>query len=199
MAPADGGNPVATNAIAGLLMLARAFPQRLAAQREHRWLQLRREAAPADVQGQTVLIIGVGAVGGSVARFAKALDMRVIGVRRSPLAADDCVDEMHPPAELDALLPRAQWVVPACPYLPETHHLLDARALALLPRGAGVINVAHSGLVDEAALIAALQSGQLGSAYLDVFENEPLAPDSPLRSLPNVLLAPGTTMSNGRA
>ena len=170
-------------------MLARAFPQRLAAQREHRWLQLRREQAPADVQGQTVLIVGVGAVGSAVARFAQALDMRVIGVRRSKRKAGEAVDEMHPPEKLDALLPRAQWLVLACPHTPDTHHLLDARRLGLLARGAGVINVAHGGLIDEAALVGALQSGQVGSAYLTVFEHESLPAESQLRALTNVLLS----------
>ena len=94
MSVAPDSQRVAAGAIAGLLALARAFPQRLQAQREHRWLQLRREAAPADVQGQTVLLIGVGAVGAAVARFAQALDMRVIGVRRSA-AAVAAVDEIH--------------------------------------------------------------------------------------------------------
>ncbi len=181
------GDAVANSAIAGLLLLARAFPQRLIAQREHRWLQLRRDAAPADVEGQTVLVIGVGAVGTAVARFAQALDMRVLGVRRTPNGAEP-VDEMHAPAKLPELLPRAQWVVLACPHTTGTHHLLDAQALALLPRGAGVINVAHGGLIDEAALIAALNSGRLGSACLDATGPAAPAPDSPLRALPNLLL-----------
>jgi phosphoglycerate dehydrogenase-like enzyme len=184
------GNPAAHNAIAGLLMLARAFPQRLVAQREHRWEQLRGEQAPADLQGQTILIVGVGAVGTAVARFAQALDMHVIGVRRSPLHRGEPVDEMHPPSKFASLLPRVQWLVLACPHTPETHHLLDARALALLPRGAGVINVAHGGLIDEAALIEALQSGCVGSTWLDAVERDPLPADSPLRTLSNVLLSP---------
>ncbi len=180
---------VANNAIAGLLALARAFPQRLIAQREHRWLQLRRELAPADVEGQTVLVIGVGAVGSAVARFAQALKMKVIGVRRSP-RGDEPVDEMHAPAQLPALLPRANWVVLACPHAAATHHLLDARAFALLPRGAGVINVVHGGLLDEAALIDAMNSGQVGSAYLAAFATMPLPADSPLRAIPGLMLAP---------
>ncbi len=183
------GDAVANSAIAGLLLLARAFPQRLVAQREHRWLQLRREAAPADVEGQTVLVIGVGAVGTAVARFAQALDMRVLGVRRTP-GGDEPVDEMHAPEKLSALLPRAQWVVLACPHTPETHHLLDAPALALLPRGAGVINVVHGDLIDEAALVAALKSGRLGSACLDAIGSAAPAADSPLGALPNLLLLP---------
>jgi phosphoglycerate dehydrogenase-like enzyme len=78
-------------------------------------------------------------------------------------------------------------VVLACPHTADTHHLLDTRRLGLLPRGAGVINVAHGGLIDQAALAAALAGGQVGSAYLDVFESDPLPAASPLRSLPNVL------------
>jgi phosphoglycerate dehydrogenase-like enzyme len=179
-----GSTVAANDAIAGLLFLARAFPQRLAAQREHRWLQLRREKAPADVEGQTVLIVGVGAVGAAVARFAQAMGMKVIGVRRTPRGGEP-VDEMHTPEELAALLPRAQWVVPACPHAPQTHHLLDAAALARLPRGAGIVNVVAPGLIDEAALLAALHSGQVGHAYL-----AGIAADSPLRGLPGVLVSP---------
>jgi len=181
---------VANHAIAGLLLLARAFPQRLIAQREHRWLQLRREQAPADLEGQTVLIIGVGAVGSAVARFAQALGMQVIGVRRAPQRAGDPVDEMHGPARLPELLPRADWVLPACPYDAATHHLLDARNLGAMRRGAGIINVADAGLTDTAALYAALQSGQIGSAYLADFATNPLAADAPLRTHPNVIVAP---------
>jgi D-2-hydroxyacid dehydrogenase (NADP+) len=174
----------ANDAIAGLLLLARAFPQRLAAQREHRWLQLRGTQAPADVEGQTVLVVGVGAVGSAVARFAQAIRMRVVGVRRTP-RGDEPADEMHAPDRLDDLLPRAQWVVLACPHAAATHHLLDAGRLARLPRGAGIVNAAHAGLIDAAALQAALLSGQVGHAWLAGIEA-----DSPLRQLPNVLLPP---------
>lgn len=173
----------ANDAIAGLLLLARAFPQRLAAQREHRWLQLRRAQAPADVEGQTVLVVGVGAIGAAVARFAQALRMTVIGVRRAP-RGDEPVDEMHTPARLDQLLPRAQWVVLACPQAVGAPPLLDAGRLARLPRGAGIVNTVDAGLIDAAALHAALVNGQVGSAWLGG-----LAADAPLRCLPNVLLS----------
>ena len=187
MSAAPDSGRVAAGAIAGLLALARAFPQRLQAQREHRWLQLRREAAPADVQAQTVLLIGVGAVGAAVAHFAQALDMRVIGVRRSS-AAVAAVDEIHGVEALPALLPRADWVVLACPLTPQTQHLLDAAALACLRRGAGIINVIHPDLVDEGALLAALQSGQVGSAYLDGADGVPLPAASLLRAQPGVMV-----------
>jgi phosphoglycerate dehydrogenase-like enzyme len=187
MTAAPDSQRVAAGAIAGLLALARAFPQRLQAQREHRWLQLRREAAPADVQGQTVLLIGVGAVGAAVARFAQALDMRVIGVRRAPEAVA-AVDEIHGVQALPAVLPRADWVVLACPLTPETHHLLDAAALACLRPGAGIINVIHPDLVDEGALLAALQCGQVGSTYLDGADGVPLPAASLLRAQPGVMV-----------
>ncbi len=181
------GSVAATSAIGGLLMLARAFPRRVIAQRAHRWEQYRRELAPPDLEGQTVLIVGVGAMGTAVARFAQALAMHVIGVRRAP-GSVDAVDELHAPAGLDALLARAHWLVLACPHTAETSHLIDARRLGLLPRGAGLVNTAHAGLIDHAALAAALTAGGIGGAYLDV---GPLAADSPLRGRPGLLLAPG--------
>jgi D-2-hydroxyacid dehydrogenase (NADP+) len=116
--------------------------------------------------------------------------MHVIGVRRSPRRPEDPVDEMCAFARLETVLPRCDWVVLACPYTPESHHLLNARTLALLPRGARVINVARGSVADEPALAAALKSGHLGGAYLDVFETEPVPADSPLWDIPNVIVSP---------
>lgn len=185
-----GRSLVAQRAIAGLLLLARRFPPRFAAQREHRWLQLRRAQAPADLEGQTLLLVGLGAAGTRIARFAQALGMRVLAVRPSPARGGEPVDELHAPPQLDALLPRAQWLVLACPCNDDTRGLIDARRLALLPRGAGLINTADRALVDEAALAAALADGALAHACIDTGEGDPLPADSPLRALTNVLLAP---------
>jgi len=184
------GEPVAQTALAGLLMLARNFPDWWAAQGRREWAPLRGDAVPRDLKGQTVAIIGLGTIGTTVARFCQALGMRVIGVRRSPRQPDDPVDEMHSPAALPGLLPRCDWLVLACPLAPETRRAINAETLARLPRGARLVNVARGGVVDEAAMTAALKSGQLGGAYLDVFENEPLPPDSPLWDLPNVIVSP---------
>ena len=184
------GEPVGQHAIGGLLMLARGFPRWLDAQRRHAWEPVRRAAVPKDLDGQTVAIVGLGTVGMTVARFCRAVGMRVIGVRRRPLQEGDPVDEMHTLAEFTRILPRCEWVVLACPLTDATRHLLNAGNLALLPQGAFVINVARGGCVDEGALIAALKSGHLGGAYLDVFEKEPLAADSPLWDLPNVICTP---------
>ena len=183
--------PVAQTAIAGLLMLARMFPIWIDAQRRHAWERTRgMKNPPPDLRGQTVMVVGLGTIGTLIARFCQVLGMNVIGIRRTPRRADDTLEEIHAPAQIIELMPRCQWLVIACPYSEETHHLVNARALAALPHGAGIINIARGSIVDEAALIGALQSGQLGGAYLDVVEQEPLAVGSPLWDMPNVILTP---------
>lgn len=182
--------PIAQTAIAGLLMLARGFPHWLEAQRRHAWAPLYGAAVPQDLEGQTALVIGLGRIGREIARLARALGLTVIGVRRSPFATGDPVDELHPPERLEALLPRADWLIVAAPLTDETRGLLGAKAFSQLPKGAKLINIARGEVVDEPALIEALVSGQLAGAYLDVFEREPLPPDSPLWDLPNVIVTP---------
>ncbi|MGH8701616.1 MAG: D-2-hydroxyacid dehydrogenase [Burkholderiales bacterium] len=180
---------IAQTAIMGLLALARGFPRWLVAQRSHQW-NPERKTPPRDLRGQTAIVLGLGKIGAEIARLARALGLNVIGVRRSPRRAEDPVDELHPPAALPGLLPRCDWLVIACPLTPQTRGLVDAGLIAALPRGARIINVARGEIVAEQALIAALQSGHLGGAYLDVFETEPLPPESPLWDLPNVLITP---------
>jgi phosphoglycerate dehydrogenase-like enzyme len=186
----SNGEPVGQTAVCGLLMLARGFPRWIAAQREHRWDPVRGAGVPRDLRGQTVIIVGLGTIGATVARMCKALDMKVIGLRRSPKRDGDPVDEMHTLDKLPQLLPQCDWLVLACPYTKETHQLVNAKTLALMPKHAHLINVARGGCADEKALIAALQSKQIAGAYLDVFEKEPLPADSPLWDIPNVILSP---------
>ena len=151
---------------------------------------MRGAAVPGDLQGQTVLVVGMGHIGATVARFCQSTGMHVIGMRRTPWQPGDPAHEIHPLSMLQDVLTRCEWVVLACPHMPETHHLLNAQTLALLPRGARVINVARGGCVDEVALTEALESGHVGGAYLDVFEVEPLPVASPLWDLPNVIVSP---------
>lgn len=186
----SNGEPVAQTALAGLLMLARHFPRWWVAQGRREWVPLRGEAVPRDLRGQTVLIVGMGTIGATVARFCQALGMHVIGVRRRTRQPSDPVHEMHTLAALPEVLPRCDWVVLACPLTPETRHIIHAGTLARLPRGARLVNVARGAVVDEPALVAALANGQLGGAYLDVYEKEPLPADSPLWDLPNVIVSP---------
>ncbi len=183
--------PIAHSAVMGLLVLARQFPHWLAAQRRHEWDPMRQpDRLPRDLKGQTALILGLGRIGSEIARLARPLGLHVIGVRRGPRRPDDPVDELHHPDALRELAPRCDWLIVACPLTPETHGLIDAGLIAALPRGARVINISRGEIIREDALIAALSGGRLAGAYLDVFETEPLPPDSPLWDLPNVLISP---------
>ena len=149
--------------------------------------------AGEEVRGKVVCVVGLGKVGREVARLARALDARVTGVVRDTRgrSADDLgVDALGTIEMLDSLLVEADVVVLATPHTPDTHRLLDARRIALLKPTAVVVNVARGDVVDEAALVDALQAGRLRGAALDVFEQEPLPADSPLWTLPNVLVSP---------
>ena len=192
--------PIAQSAIAGLLSLSRGFPRYAELQRAHEWEQV-GEDDRADLLEQTLVVYGLGAIGSAIARIARAIGMHVVGVRRSPAREGDPVDELRHPDDLQELLPSADWLAIACPLTPQTRGLFDAQALAALPRGAHVLNVARGPIVDEPALIEALRSGQLGGAYLDVFEEEPLPSDSPLWDLPRVIVTPhnsGVSQGNDR-
>jgi len=182
--------PIAHSVIGALLALARGFPRWQAAQRRHEWAPHGQQHAPADLRGQVMLIVGVGAIGREIARLAQGLGLRVVGVRRRPHTARDHVDALHTPSALPELLPTADWLVLTCPLTDETRGMIDAAALARLPTSAHVINVARGRIIDEPALIAALQNGRLAGAYLDVFADEPLPAHSPLWDLPNVIISP---------
>jgi phosphoglycerate dehydrogenase-like enzyme len=182
--------PIAHTAITALLMLARNFPRWLEGQSKRTWNPMRVPNMPRDLNEQRVLILGLGQIGNEVARLARALGMHVTGVRRSAKTPGDEVDALHPPAQLAALLPAADWLIIACPLTAETRGMIDAALIAKLPSGARIINIARGEIIDEAALVAGLQSGHLSGAYLDVFEKEPLAPESPLWTLPNVFVTP---------
>ena len=181
--------PIAQSAIAGLLALSRGFPAYADAQQRHAWEPAEDRGRP-DLLDQTLVVFGLGAIGSAIARIAQAIGMHVVGVRRSPAREGDPVDELHHPDALPSLLPRAEWLALACPLTAETRGLFDAAAFAAMPRGAHLLNVARGPVVDEPALIEALRSGQLGGAYLDVFEEEPLPEDSPLWDLPRVIVTP---------
>jgi phosphoglycerate dehydrogenase-like enzyme len=119
----------------------------------------------------------------------KALKLRVIGMRRSRSPLAD-FDEIVPFEDLHAVLPSVDWLVLACPLTDTTRGLVDARALALLPAGARLINVARGNVVNEDDVIQALESGKLDGAYLDVFRKEPLEQASPLWTMPNIMVSP---------
>ncbi len=180
---------VAQTALAGLLALARRFPQLMAAQRDHRWAPLQAEPPPRDLVGQTALIVGWGPIARALQPVLTLLGLQVLVVRRGSEAAGPGVETL-PFTQLQSALPRADWLVLACPLNAETQGLIDAAALAALPRGAYLINVARGEVLVQQALIAALQRGHLAGAFLDVFEHEPLPLDSPLWTLPGVITTP---------
>jgi glyoxylate/hydroxypyruvate reductase A len=171
-------------AIMAVLMLNNRLPEMMTNQRQGRWQQLFNSA----VTGKSLLIVGVGHVGGSVATWAKRFGMRVIGIRRTG-RSHRSVDAMHRPEELAKLLPEADFVLVAAPHTDATHHLIGATEIALLKRGAGLVNYSRANLVDYEALRARLERGEI-SAVLDVFSPEPLPGDSPLWQTPNLVITP---------
>jgi D-2-hydroxyacid dehydrogenase (NADP+) len=140
--------------------------------------------------GKTLLVVGLGRIGVRLARLAKAFDMRVIATRRDSGRGAEGVDAIYGHDRLLELLPRADIVALTCPLTPATRNLIDARALAALKPSAHLINVARGPIVDEDALIRALQDARLAAAGLDVTRDEPLPASSPLWTMPNVLLTP---------
>lgn len=186
----SNAEPVAQTGFTGLMMLARGFPGFIIGQRLHEWRPQRGAAVPPDVRGQTVVIIGMGSIGKIFAGYCQAFGMKVIGVRRSPLQPGDPVDEMQPVAKLAEVLPRADWVVIACPLTKETRHLISADMLKRMKPSARLINVARGEVVDEEALIEALKNKTIAGAHLDVTTQEPLPAESPLWDMPNVIVTP---------
>jgi phosphoglycerate dehydrogenase-like enzyme len=178
--------PLAEFAALAMLHFAKRMPLVQADRAARRWERF----AGDRVRGRTLGIVGLGRVGREVARVAHALGVRVIGLRRTPTETDDLVEQVYGPDGLHALLGQSDYVVLCAPYTAETDSLLDAAAIGAMRPGAVLINMARGSLVDEAALLAALRSGRLGGAALDVFRQEPLPAESPFWDEPNVLITP---------
>ncbi len=180
--------PLAEFTLLGILWLLKGGPHLLRQQRRHAW----ERTATAELAGRTVVVVGMGEVGSAVARACRQLGCHVIGCTRTrrPAGPQGPADESIVLDELDRRLPEADAVVISCPLTPETHHLLNAARLARLRPTAIVVNVGRGACVDEAALIEALRADRLAGCALDVVEEEPLAADSPLWDLPQVLISP---------
>ncbi|HEY3191107.1 MAG TPA: D-2-hydroxyacid dehydrogenase, partial [Solirubrobacteraceae bacterium] len=180
---------IAEHALMLTLALARDLPRFLADQAARRWVHWAERPPMVQLRGKTVLILGVGELGGALARLCKALGMRVIGMTRRSRGHPH-VDRYVARGELHAALAEADVVVLTMPATGETAGLLDRTALGAMKPSAYLINVARGKLVDEEALIEALRAGQIAGAGLDAVATEPLAPDSPLWALPNVIITP---------
>jgi len=190
------GPVVAEHVIALIFALAKKIPQAALLQRQRIWGQdsmWNQGQRLREIAGATLGLIGVGSIGRRVAQMASALGMRVIAVREHvEKEAPQGVDAVYSTGELDRLLGQSDFVVMAAPLLAETQSLINAERLAQMKRSSFLINVGRGPQVDEGALAKALRTGQIAGAALDVFEQEPLPPNSPLWDLENLLITPHT-------
>jgi phosphoglycerate dehydrogenase-like enzyme len=202
LASARGVNyrAVAEHAMALILVLSRRLPEARDNQAKGIWRGMigdpsRRED---ELGGKTLLIVGLGQIGGRLAQLAKPFDMRVVGLRRNPAAGRGAADAVHAMSELASQLPEADFVALTCPLTQETENLIDTEALACMKPSACLVNVARGRVVDEAALIEALAAGHIAGAGLDVTAEEPLAASSPLWGMAQVLITPHTAGETSR-
>ncbi|HET7884068.1 MAG TPA: D-2-hydroxyacid dehydrogenase [Acetobacteraceae bacterium] len=196
LASAAGVNAraVAEHAMSLILALARRLPEARDNQAQRVWRGMIGDLTQREDEmgGKTVLIVGLGRIGGRLAQLAKAFEMKVVGFRRDPAAGAGAADSVHALADLPQFLPAADFVVLTCPLVPETRGLIDAKALGLMRRSAFLVNTARGGCVVEAALIDALRAGAIAGAALDVTDPEPPQQDSPLWAMPSVFITPHT-------
>lgn len=177
--------PISEHILTLMLALARKIHHAVRAQAAGKWVEIEE---PEELAGKTMLLVGVGAIGQYTAKLAAAFDMRVIGVRRNPANQVAEVSEMVGSDQLYRVLPEADYVVLTIPLTQETRHLFNDAAFQLMKPSAFIINIGRGATIDEAALIHALQNGQIAGAGLDVFETEPLPADSPLWQMDNVII-----------
>ncbi|HEX5756927.1 MAG TPA: D-2-hydroxyacid dehydrogenase [Arenimonas sp.] len=194
LASASGvnANAVAEHAMSLILSLSRQLHFLRDAQAAKHWrpMQGDRSIREDEVQGKTLLVVGLGRIGQRLAQLAKAFEMRVMATRRDPSAGKGAADTVHADAELDALIPQADFIALTCPLTPQTEKLIGAKQLAAMRPTAFLVNAARGRVVDEAALIAALQAGKIAGAAVDVTVEEPLSPSSPLWTMPHVIVTP---------
>ncbi len=182
---------VAHSVLGALIAVNRRFPLLADAQRRHAWEPRLGERSPRDLKGQRAVIVGLGPIGRNIAGLLQMLGMVSIGVRRTA-GPQQPFEQVIAYEQLPEVLPRADWLILCCPASPLTRGLANAGVFAAMPKGSHFINVSRGEIAVQADVTAALQSGHLAGAYLDVFEKEPLDPTSPLWDMPNVLISPHT-------
>ncbi|MEX2246787.1 MAG: D-2-hydroxyacid dehydrogenase [Dehalococcoidia bacterium] len=193
--------PIGEYVLAAMLMFAKGAPKSMRAQLRHEWARF----LPTELRGKTVGIVGMGHIGAEVARLSKAFGCRVLASRRSVEgpSSGGHADELLPPRELPRLLGESDYVVLCVPLTPETRGLIGEAELRAMRPTAVLVNIARGPVAVEADLIRALREGWIAGAALDVFEKEPLAEDSPLWDMENVIVSPhisgGTEIYNQRA
>jgi phosphoglycerate dehydrogenase-like enzyme len=193
--------PMAEHTMGLLLALARNFPDSTRHQDRSHWGQQDIWDKPqrlTELGGRVLLIIGFGSIGRELAKRASTFDMRVWGVTRSGRGDSTHAEKLLSASQLEEALPHADYVVIAAPETTETRHLIGAAQIARMKPGARLVNVGRGSLLDEAALIRALESGALGGAALDVTSVEPLPAESPLWKAPNLFITPHTSAVSDR-
>jgi phosphoglycerate dehydrogenase-like enzyme len=183
--------PIAETVLGYMLAVAKRLPDFLAQQRDHRWEKQRLE----ELRGQCVGVVGMGSIGTEVARLCQAFGMTVLGLQRHPEPSEHA-DEVLPTERLPDLLARSDFVVIATPLTDETRGMIGAPELAAMKPDGWLINIARGAIVDQPALIEALEAEEIGGACLDVFVEEPLPEESPLWDLPNTILTPHNSWSS---
>ncbi|MGE0716470.1 MAG: D-2-hydroxyacid dehydrogenase [Alphaproteobacteria bacterium] len=196
LASAQGVNErsVSEHAMALILTFTRQLHLARSNQATRTWRPMITEPTRREQElgGKTLVILGLGRIGTRLATLARAFGMRVIGIRRDTAAAAGAADEIVPPARLNEALAQADFVALNCPLTPETQGLIGSAALAAMKPSAVLINVARGRVVDEPALIAALEAGRIAGAALDCAWDEPIPTSSPLWAMPNVVITPHT-------
>jgi phosphoglycerate dehydrogenase-like enzyme len=188
--------PISETVLTFMLMLTKGWPKQFEAQQAREW---RRAGRATEMYGKTVGIVGMGHIGSEVAHRVRAFGCRVLGMRRSftERGPDEVADEAVPPSDLHYLLGESDYVVSALPLTAETRGIFGAAEFAAMKPSAFFINIARGGIVDEPALIEALQSGRIAGAGLDVFAVEPLPAGSPLWDMDNVIITPHSSGGGG--
>jgi len=187
------GPVVAEHALALAFALAKRLPQAVEFQQQKHWAQhelWNAQPRPRELNGATMTIVGLGGIGTPLAKLAKSLGMRVVGVREHPERGSEIADSVYGFSELDRALSEGDFVVLAVPVTPKTHHLMNEARLAQLKPGAYVINVGRGVLIDEDALVQALSARSFAGAALDVTTHEPLPPESALWQMENAFITP---------
>ncbi len=188
-----------------MLMLAHKIPEVIQLQRKKEWgNNMSKSLQPLDLRGRTVGIVGYGSIGREIARVLQPFGMKILAAKKNVMQLEDegytpeglgdpkgrLFTRLYPIEALKGMLGECDHVVITLPHTPETHHLLDKEIFDAMKPGAYLVNVARGGVIKDEDLVAALKSGRVGGAVLDVFEPEPLPVDSAYWSLPNVIVTP---------
>lgn len=196
VASAQGVNEraVAEHAIALILAMTRQIPEARDNQTAKKWRGMIGDISKREDElgGKTLVIVGMGRIGSRLATLAKAFDMRVIATKRDPFKSAGAADKVVGQDGLLGVLPEADFVALTCPLTPQTENLIDAKALATMKPSAYLINVARGKVVNEPALVEALQEKRIAGAALDCVWEEPLPATSQLWGMPNLLITPHT-------